>query len=147
MHIVDWWATFAVLAGEEAKDDPPVPPEPGDLAAPYKNIYGDESFPPLDGVDLWPALTQPQSHAIDSAHKYLVLSKEVLIAANYKLLVSQPYFKSENNGWKDQNGTWSDDNGGLPMADCVNQDLPPAESFFPVPHNSSLRPCLFDIRK
>ena len=55
-HISDWWATFAVLAGQEAKDDPPTPPLPGDHAEPYKNIYGDDSFPPLDGVDLWPML-------------------------------------------------------------------------------------------
>ena len=145
-HISDWWATFAVLAGQEAKDDPPTPPLAGDHAEPYKNIYGDDSFPPLDGVDLWPMLTDPSS-PIDSAHKHLVLSKEVLIAANYKLLVAQPFFKSQNNGWKDQNGTWSDENGGIPLADCAAQTLSPADSFFPVPHNASLRPCLFDLRK
>jgi|EP01046_Picozoa_sp_COSAG06_P037499 hypothetical protein len=52
---------------------------------------------------------------------------EVLVAANYKLLVAQPYFKSQNNGWKDQNGTWSTDNGGLPPADCTAQTLAPSE--------------------
>jgi arylsulfatase A-like enzyme len=146
-HVVDWWPTFAVLAGTAARDDPPTPPLAGDHADPYRNIYGEASFPPLDGVDLWPLLTEPGKHAIDAAHAHLVLTKEVLIAANYKLLVAQPYFKSQNNGWKDLNGTWSSDNGGAPPMDCVHQTLSPAESFFPVPHNASLRPCLFDIRK
>jgi hypothetical protein len=89
----------------------------------------------------------PQNHAIDSAHPHLVLSKEVLIAANYKLIVAQPFFKTQNNGWKDQNGTWSSENDGYPVEDCTFQTLSPASSFFPVPHNASMQPCLFDIRK
>ena len=50
---------------------------------------------------------------------------------------------TQNNGWKTKDGAWSDDNNGIPLADCVNQDVSPQASFFPVPHNSSLRPCLF----
>ena len=50
MHIVDWSATFAVLAGQEAKDDPPVQPSTGEHANPYRNIYGEDSFPPLEYV-------------------------------------------------------------------------------------------------
>ena len=92
-------------------------------------------------------LMEPSSHNIDSAHPQLVLSKEVLIAANYKLIVGQPFFKFQNNGWKDQNGTWSSENNGLPVEDCTFQSLSPASSFFPMPHNASLKPCLFDIRK
>ena len=92
-------------------------------------------------------LMEPSSHSIDSAHPQLVLSKEVLIAANYKLIVAQPFFKFQNNGWKDQNGTWSSENSGLPLEDCTYQTLSPASSFFPVPHNASLKPCLYDIRK
>lgn len=92
-------------------------------------------------------LMEPSSHSIDSAHPQLVLSKEVLIAANYKLIVAQPFFKFQNNGWKAQNGTWSSENSGLPPEDCTFQTLSPASSFFPVPHNASLKPCLYDIRK
>ena len=92
-------------------------------------------------------LMEPSSHSIDSAHPQLVLSKEVLIAANYKLIVAQPFFKFQNNGWKAQNGTWSSENSGLPPEDCTYQTLSPASSFFPVPHNASLKPCLYDIRK
>jgi hypothetical protein len=33
-----------------AKDDPPTPPLPGDHAHPFRNIYGDHSYPPLDGA-------------------------------------------------------------------------------------------------
>ena len=99
------------------------------------------------GVDVWPMLMDPGDHAIDSAHPHLVLSKEVLIAGNYKLIVAQPFFKSQNNGWKHKNGSWSSDNGGLPVEDCTFQTLSPAKSFFPVPHNNTMQPCLFDIRK
>jgi|EP01043_Picozoa_sp_COSAG02_P029134 hypothetical protein len=141
------YATFAVLAGQTANDDPPVMPIKGEHDNPFKNVYGDESFPPLDGVDVWPMLMEPQNHAIDSAHSHLVLSKEVLIAANYKLIVAQPSFKTQNNGWKNQNGSWSAENDGYPVEDCTFQTLPPASSFFPVPHNASMQPCLFDIRK
>eukprot|EP01048_Picozoa_sp_COSAG05_P007312 COSAG05_NODE_512_length_9090_cov_33.937827_8_plen_530_part_00 len=97
-HVVDWYATFSVLAGQPASDDPPVPPKQGDTSRPYDNIYGEESFPPLDGVDIWPMLMQPEAHPIDAAHKHLVLTKEVLVAANYKLLVSQPFFKTQVKG-------------------------------------------------
>lgn len=48
---------------------------------------------PLDGVNVWELLMQPANYPIDAAHKHLVLTKEVLVAANYKLLVAQPFFK------------------------------------------------------
>merc|ERR1712039_16691 len=99
-HIVDWYPTFAKLAGADPTDDPPVAPLPADVQKPTKNVYGDKSFPPVDGVDVWPMLMQPEKSSLDSAHKHLVLTKEVLIAGKYKLLVSQPHFKSQNSGWK-----------------------------------------------
>jgi hypothetical protein len=101
----------------------------------------------VDGVDIWPMLMSPDKYPIDAAHKHLVVTKEVIVAANYKLLVSQPYFKSQNNGWKTADGVWSTDNNGIPLVDCAQQDVSPIASFFPVPHNASLRPCLFDVRK
>ena len=41
LHISDWWATFATLAGLEAADD----------------CDGNPSCPTLDGKDAWPVLT------------------------------------------------------------------------------------------
>ena len=73
---------------------------------PLKDIYGNESFPPLDGTNVWPFLLHPDNASSDAAHPYLVLSKEVVIAGRWKLLVSQPYFKSQNNGWKQPDGVW-----------------------------------------
>jgi len=50
------WPTFSFLAGGSVTDDPPVPPKTPDPADPYANIYGEDSFPPLDGVNVWPFL-------------------------------------------------------------------------------------------
>jgi len=143
MHIVDWYPTFSHLAGADPTDDPPVPPQAIDPANPHKNIYGDRSFPPVDGVNVWSVITDPEKNlAPDSAHKNLVLSKEVLISGKYKLLVSQPHFKTQNNGWKQKDGTW------LPSQDdqwpCNFQDVSPAASALPVPHPGKT-PCLFDL--
>eukprot|EP01065_Artemidia_motanka_P043016 TRINITY_DN5886_c0_g1_i2.p1 TRINITY_DN5886_c0_g1~~TRINITY_DN5886_c0_g1_i2.p1 ORF type:complete len:352 (+),score=108.59 TRINITY_DN5886_c0_g1_i2:90-1145(+) len=143
MHIVDWYATLSALAGADPTDDPPVPPLPTDPAFPHKNIYGNDSYPPADGVDVWDILMNPDKHTQpDAAHKYLVLSKEVVVAGRYKLLVSQPHFKSQNNGWKQPDGTWepSDDKEW----DCNFQDVAPSVSALPVPA-SGKKPCLFDV--
>lgn len=143
MHIVDWHPTFATLAGADASDDPPVMPKSTDPANPHKDIYGDSSFPPLDGVNVWPALMNSQNSSPNDAHEYLVLTKEVILSGQYKLLVSQPYFKSQNSGWKQPDGTWKKMN-----ADdwpCSFQDVSPKDSALPVPHPGKT-PCLFDIR-
>ena len=43
-------------------------------------IYGADSFPPVDGVNLWPLLIDPPSPTnFSAAHPSLVLSKEVII--------------------------------------------------------------------
>lgn len=140
-HIVDWYPTFAALAGADPSDDPPVAPLPADVSNPQRNIYGDDSFPPVDGVDVWPILTQPERHAEpDSAHKHLILSKEVLLAGKYKLLVSQPHFKSQNSGWKQPDGTWAKSNDDP----CAGQDVGPGESALPVPQPGRT-PCLYDL--
>ena len=143
---LDWLPTFAFLAGVSITDDPPTAPLPVDPADPQKNIYGEHSFPPLDGVNVWPMLMQPAAHPIDAAHKQLVLTKEVLIAGQYKLLVAQPFFKTQNNGWKDTSGSWGYSGVGTGI-DCESQDLSPKVSALPVPHNASLSPCLFDLRQ
>ena len=47
----------------------------------YANIYGEHSYPPLDGKNLWPMITNPDQYPIDAAHPDgLVLSKEVIIS-------------------------------------------------------------------
>lgn len=141
MHVVDWHPTFSALAGADTTDDPPVAPLPVDEADPTKNIYGDRSYPALDGVNVWPMLTEPEKHADpDAAHKHLVLTKEVLIAGRYKLLVSQPHFKDQNSGWKQPDGNWIKSNDDP----CAMQDVAPSKSALPVPHPGK-RPCLFDL--
>jgi hypothetical protein len=47
------YPTFAYLAGVSGTDDPPVPPLPIDPGNPTKDIYGNRSFPAVDGVNLW----------------------------------------------------------------------------------------------
>eukprot|EP01062_Namystynia_karyoxenos_P029744 TRINITY_DN222_c0_g1_i1.p1 TRINITY_DN222_c0_g1~~TRINITY_DN222_c0_g1_i1.p1 ORF type:complete len:641 (+),score=182.67 TRINITY_DN222_c0_g1_i1:72-1994(+) len=144
MHIVDWYPTFCVLAGVDASDNPPVAPLPTDPADPHRNIYGDHSYPPLDGVNVWDILTNPAVHpAPDAAHANLVLSKEVIISGRYKLLVSQPHFKSQNCGWKHRDGQSWEPSSDKDW-DCNLQDLPPSESALPVPA-AGRRPCLFDV--
>jgi hypothetical protein len=139
------YATFSYLAGVSETDDPPVPPLPVDLDNTALDIYGNRSFPPVDGRNLWPMLIDPSAFNISSAHEYLVLTKEVLVAGKWKLLVSQPHFKSQNEGWKNANGTWLPPVGAEIVA-CQAQDASPSNSTLPVPGQQGAMPCLFDIR-
>ena len=41
------------------------------------DIYGNTSYPPMDGANIWPMLMAPQEHNISAAHAALVVSKEV----------------------------------------------------------------------
>ena len=117
IHIADWYPTLARLAGADPSDDPPVPPLPVDPSDPSKDIYGRRSFPPVDGVDVWPHLLAGTAANETSAHTSLWLSREVLLQQGcegecvHKLIVAQPdpsimAAKSINNGWKVPNGTW-----------------------------------------
>jgi hypothetical protein len=45
----------------------------------------------------------------------------VLIAGKWKLLVSQPHFKTQNEGWKDKNGTRHEPKGSE-IVSCQAQD-------------------------
>jgi hypothetical protein len=45
------------LSLADCADDPAVPPLPVDPAHPAKDIYGNASWPGVDGVDVWPLLT------------------------------------------------------------------------------------------
>ena len=91
------YATFAVLAGADPSDDPPVAPLPYDRASPAGlDIYqGNLSFPPADAVDVWPLLLRhtrahrggggdgaddagaDDDRARSAAHASVVLSAEV----------------------------------------------------------------------
>ena len=148
MHVADWYATFADVAGVDPTDDPPVAPRAGDPSAPYTNIYGEDSFPPADSRSVWAAIARPHdgnNSAPDAVHDALVLSKEVIVAGKWKLLVAQPNFKSQNNGWKGSDGKWVAPSKAETF-DCTQQTLAPADSFFPVPAKPGLSPCLFDLR-
>lgn len=72
-HIVDWYPTFCALAGVEGTDDPPVAPLPVDPANVNKDIYGNESFPALDGTNIWPMVTEPTAFNQTSVSSAVVL--------------------------------------------------------------------------
>lgn len=128
MHIVDWYPTFCHLAGVDASDDPPVPPmtPPADDPPPAvrgsrsgtgpdwqpeTDIYGQDSWPGVDGVNVWPMITNPAKYNRDSAHATIVLSHEVIISGPHKLMVAQrgntkQSFDLFEAGWCDLNYTW-----------------------------------------
>jgi len=139
-HIVDWYPTFAKLAGVDSTDDPPVMPLPVDPSNPKRDIYqGSLSFPPLDGQNIWPALVGSSK----TPTRQLWLSAEVLIRGRHKLLVQQPDHsmyngnETQSNGWKQPNGKWVD----------------APESKWPCnvwksrshPNMANSHPCLFDL--
>lgn len=169
-HLVDWYPTFCNLAGVDPRDDPPVAPLAPDASAPFTNIYGEESFPPVDGVDIWPMLTAPERFENTSAHAQLVLSKEVLLMGRYKLVVSQPYMPIDlkvdelHHGWKLPNDTWVEPSAAQGLHACMGMDAPPSVSFYPLPSSAAFlfegiegapeyerswgwtnSPCLFDV--
>merc|ERR1712150_116759 len=122
------------LAGISENDNPPVMPLPVDPADPSRDIYqGNQSFPPVDGQDIWPSLIGETQFA----SRQIWLSAEVLIRGQYKLLVAQPDPKkmnagSEFDGWKTPNGT----------------KINAADSQWPCnvfKNRSHLIPCLFDL--
>ena len=125
-HIADWYTTLCMLAhrgdGDEAaaascQDDPPQAPaavDPNDaciedpMHTPCKDIYGKDSYPGVDGVDVWAAHTGADTrNNVSASHAKLWLSAEVLMVGDYKLIVAQQQpAKSANPpiyGWKCNN--------------------------------------------
>ena len=138
VHITDWYPTLCGLAGADPTDDPPIPPLPVDPEDPGRDIYrGNESFPPVDGVDVWSLLTSSAKPNATAAHPTLWLSHEVMLVGDYKIIVAQPSpkimaAKTINNGWKYPNGTW------IPSDDKVYGCNAYQE-------RTHFRPCLFDV--
>lgn len=68
----------------------------------HKDIYGTESFPGVDGKDVWTFLMDPTPYTknYSAIHSALVLSKEVIVAGEYKLIVAQ------NVGVVDRRADW-----------------------------------------
>jgi len=141
-HIVDWYPTFARLAGVDGTDDPPVPPLPVDPAQPDRDIYqGNQSYPGVDGRDIWDQLTGANSSAV---HPSLWLSAEALIKdGRFKLVVAQPRpelmsgkaerQEHEGDGWRQPDGTW------------VSTDTSNHRSCRTFHRRHGFRPCLFDL--
>jgi hypothetical protein len=79
---------------------------------PSTDIYGDDSWPDIDGVDVWDMLLHPESYHRYSAHESLLLSREVLLRKGYKIMTRQrghtyqPWDPFED-GWREANGTWT----------------------------------------
>eukprot|EP00039_Didymoeca_costata_P032539 m.38245 g.38245 ORF g.38245 m.38245 type:complete len:539 (+) comp9412_c0_seq2:2-1618(+) len=111
LHIVDWYATFAIMAGVSPRDDPPIKPLPVDPSQPTKDIYGNVSYPGVDGVDVWPFLMDNSSD-IFAAHPNITISAQVILVNEYKLLIGQGSVGDSGektkgkDGWRYPNGTW-----------------------------------------
>lgn len=136
-HVVDWYPTFCALAGVDGSDDPPVPLSTIDLQSPFKDIYGDESYPPVDGINIWDELTKGKL----AKRKYLWLSAEVILKdGRYKLVTAQQHPNLTDNppmtGWRQPDGSWKD-GGELDGAGC-------GTAFYNRDH---FKPCLFDLQK
>eukprot|EP00930_Biecheleria_cincta_P022706 TRINITY_DN16545_c2_g3_i1.p1 TRINITY_DN16545_c2_g3~~TRINITY_DN16545_c2_g3_i1.p1 ORF type:complete len:556 (+),score=69.19 TRINITY_DN16545_c2_g3_i1:124-1668(+) len=135
LHIVDWYPTFASLAGVDGSDDPPVPPLPVVVSQPDRDIYqGGKSFPPVDGRYVWDNIIGKSQEVV---HNSLWLSDEVLVHGQYKLVVAQPNPElmegtTENLGWKYPNGSW----------ERAEEEHWPCNAFY---KRTSFRPCLFNL--
>ena len=146
------YPTFSYLAGVTGTDDPVVKPLPIDLADPTKDIYMNfSSFPAVDGINLWPFLIEnPGAANRSSAHAALVLTKEVVIVGNYKLVVAQNFGwkHTSDSGWKQPgNGTdpWIGGEWITPTKPhpCTSTDGPGLLATLPgIPGQL---PCLFDL--
>jgi hypothetical protein len=138
------YSTFCFLAGVDHRDDSPTPPLPIDPADPTKDIYGPDSWPSVDGVVIWDMLVNRNKYRETSAHNPLVLSHEVIIKGDYKLMTSQrgntrSPSNSFENQWQHPDGTWFSppdwkQTCGFPIYNFFGGVIQPAV------------PCLFNIK-
>ena len=113
-HIADWYATFASLAGVNATD----------------TEAGAVGLPPIDSVNLWPALVTGGPSAAP-ARTEIQLSTDALISGRLKLIRGKQHY----SGWTGQ--TYPNRTGTQPM---------PAMAHFGVwDYDCGARGCLFDI--
>ena len=151
MHVADWYPTLATLAGADPADDPPAEPLPVSLADPARDIYGNASFPPVDGIDLWPYLMDPAAHVGNHAaiHASLVLSKEVIIVGAHKLIVAQNHGEVPFSDWRQADGSWVLATPAT-TPPCAHMAPPPSKTSLlaglPPGAGAGARPCLFNIR-
>lgn len=149
VHVTDWYPTLCHLAGVDPTDDSPVPPKAYDPKHPEIDIWGNDSYPGLDGVNVWDALMTPNA-VFNAARDELVLTPTAMIKGKYKLITGQSHGASHrphvalgvvfppggggsNTGWRMPNGTWTTDNASWGCArSSINTTMPPT-------------PCLFDI--
>lgn len=153
VHIVDWYSTFCTLAGVDPRDDGPQAPYPVNpslepVLPPPLDIYGDDSWPAVDGVDLWPILLDPKRrNERGAAHEELALSREVLLLnGTWKIVVAQPDpsilamkndmppHNNETTGWRYRNHTWFEPSA-FDKSGCGMNFL----------DRSVFKPCVFDI--
>jgi len=125
LHIVDWYATFCVLAGVAPTDDSAVKPLSVDpslppVLPPPKDIYANGAWAGVDGIDVWPILMDSKRRMDPAAaHAELTLSREViLVNGTWKVVVAQPDpsilamggdMPPKTNytlGWRYRNHTW-----------------------------------------
>lgn len=140
--IVDWYPTFCHLAGVDPGDDAPVAPsETLRDSSEHDDIYGASSYPGIDGVNIWPHLSQPdkKKHSSDAAHEQLVVTSEVLVAGRHKLVIAMPdpaimKEKHVELGWRSPDGTWEN-------TDAAKWSCSTFED------RRVFRPCLFDIEE
>jgi hypothetical protein len=69
------------------------------------------SRPDIDGVDVWDMLVNPAAYTLTSAHETLVLSHEVMLKGNLKIMTSQrgdtrQGFDPFENTWQHRDGSW-----------------------------------------
>lgn len=139
-HIVDWYPTFCYLAGVPASDPSPVPPAPVDPANPGADVYGNQSWPDIDGVMIWDHLMNPEKYSPYSAHQTLVLSGEVILQGQFKLMTAERGDTKEGfnpyiNKWTRANGTrWAPPD----WRQTCGQVADPWGS-------KPFKPCLFDL--
>lgn len=110
------YPTFCRLAGVAASDASSVPPLPIDPADPSKDLYGNTSWPDIDGVDVSSLLLDPSVDGFGTnnfaAHPQLWLTGQVLLQNSSKLLVGQGFVGDSGektpgkDGWRYPNGTW-----------------------------------------
>jgi len=100
-----------------------------------------------DGVNVWPLLIEPPAPTnYSAAHEALVLSKEVVIVGQHKLIIAQNFGWPPVNGWRQLDGSWIQSQGNTDNTSaCLIPDLAPNNQTY-LGGLPGKTPCLFDIR-